>query len=123
MRILGISGSPHEAGSTSFALRCALQACQQYDRRWLMTQIELGDTLTQGCSQLVVQDLDECLSGRETAQHFSTDGAFTYAGHEVADHRQRDICLDKRTAHIAHRVFAILFRQPAAAAHLVENTA
>jgi len=29
MRILGINGSPHEAGNTSFALRYALQACQQ----------------------------------------------------------------------------------------------
>jgi hypothetical protein len=61
--------------------------------------------------------------GGEAAQHFRTDGTLTHARHEIPDHRQGDVRLDQRTPHIAHRILDILFGEPAATTHLIEDAA
>ena len=88
-----------------------------------MAQVQLGDALTQGCRQLLMQDLDEGLPGREAAQYLRTDRPLAHTRHEVADHRQGNVSLDQRTPHIAYGILDILLGQPSAATHLVENAA
>jgi hypothetical protein len=88
-----------------------------------MAKVEVCDTVTQGGSQLLVQNLDEGLSGRETAQYFRSDSTLTHARHKVPDHRQGDIRLDQRAPHIADGILDIFFGQSPTTTHLIENTA
>ena len=73
--------------------------------------------------ELVVDDLDDLLAGRDRFRHRRADGAFGHALHEVAHHVERDIGLEQRAAHLAHGLAHVALRESAASAQLVEYAA
>ena len=77
----------------------------------------------EGLDQMVVDDLDHHLAGRDRADDILSDRLFAHRGDEVAHHRQRDIGLQQRDPDLAHRHADIVLAERAAPAQPVENLA
>ena len=73
--------------------------------------------------QRVVDDLDDLLARRDRAQHLLADRLLGRLVDELADDRQRDVGLEQRDAHLAHRRAHVGLVQRAAAAQAVEDAA
>ena len=71
--------------------------------------------------QLVIDDLDDHLAGRDGAHHLLADRLRFYAVDEVAHDVERDIGLEQRAAHLAHRLGDVGLAQRALAGELVED--
>ena len=68
----------------------------------------------QHLDQRVVDDLDDLLTRRDRLQHLLADRLLGHRIDEAADHRQRDIGLEQRDPHFAHRLADIVLAQRAA---------
>ncbi len=71
--------------------------------------------------QLVMDDLDDHLAGRDRADHLLADRLLAHLGDEILDHRQGDVGLEQRHAHFAHGLGHVGLAQRAAAGQPVEN--
>ena len=101
----------------------ALQARHQDDRRRLRREVEVGDAFAHRRGELAVDDADESLSGRERADHLGAECPLLDAGDEVAHHRQRDVGLEERHAHLAQHVLHVVFGDARLAAHRLDEPA
>ena len=99
----------------------ALKADHHHHRRRIDVDLELRRVRAERFDQLVVNDLDDHLAGRDRAQHLLADGALRHLVDEVARDRQSDIGLEQRDAHFTHRRTDVALVQRAAAAKLVED--
>ena len=73
--------------------------------------------------QLVMDDLDDHLAGRDGAHHLLADGLRLHRVGEVAHHVERDIGFEQRAANLAHRFSDVGLAQRALAGELVEDGA
>ena len=71
--------------------------------------------------QLVIDDLDDHLAGRDRAHHLLADRLRLHAVDEVAHDIERDIGLEQRAAHLAHGLGDVGLAQRALAGELVED--
>ena len=104
----------------------ALQADHHHNDRRLGLQIERNMAIVAILSakhrnQFVIDDLDHLLAWSHRFQDALADGLLGYPVDEVARHRQRDIRLQQRDPHFAHRIAHILFAQGAPTAQAVER--
>ena len=70
--------------------------------------------------QFVMDDLDHHLAGRDRLDDGGADRLFADAIDEAADHVERDVGLQQRAAHLAHRSVDIGLRQRTAARQPIE---
>ena len=101
----------------------ALQADQHQRHRRRCVEIDRLRRRTQHLDQLVVDDLDDHLAGRDRADHVLADGAGAHLVGERAHHVERHVRLDQRAADLAHRLVDVGLRQRAALRQLVEDAA
>ena len=73
--------------------------------------------------EMVVDDLDDHLAGRDRAHHLLADRLLAHRGDEIAHHRQRDIGFQERDADLAQGRGDIVLAERAAPAQPVENLA
>ena len=71
--------------------------------------------------QLLVQDADERLAGREAGGDFGAERLLLDALDEGLDHRQRNVGLEQRHAHFAQGLADVFFGDAAAAAQRVDG--
>jgi hypothetical protein len=71
--------------------------------------------------ELAVDDLHDLLARRERGQDVLPHGLVLHAVDEGSDDLEVDVRLEERQADLAQRFLDVVFRQPAAAAELVED--
>ena len=86
-------------------------------------EVELGGLGAEHLDQGVVDDLDDHLARRDRAQDFLADRLLGDLVDEIASHRQRDVGLEQRDAHLAHRRAHVGLGERAAPAKPVEYAA
>ena len=99
----------------------ALQAGQQNDHGRLRAQVQRPDARAHQRDQLIVDEFDQHLAGRQAlvellADHLAADGV-----DEALDHRQRDIRLQQRHAHLAQGVGDVLLGEAPATAQALHD--
>ena len=68
-----------------------------------------------------MDDLDHLLAWRDRFHHRLAGGLLAHGANELANDRQRHVCLEQRHPHLAQRGVHILFGEGAAAGQLVEH--
>jgi hypothetical protein len=96
----------------------ALQAGHQDHRRRLGGEVEPGTGAAHQFGEFAMDDADQCLAGRQRADHFLAEGLFPDAGGELLDHRQRDVGFEQGHAHFAQHVGNVVFGQSSLAAQV-----
>src|SRR5690606_19576636 len=71
--------------------------------------------------QLVAHDLDQGLARGQRLQHFLADRAHLDALYQGLHHRQRDVGLEQRDAHLAGGLADVLLGQPPPAAQALDG--
>jgi hypothetical protein len=66
-------------------------------------------------------DLDQHLAGCQALQHLLPGRPLAHPVDEILDHRQRDVGLEQRHAHLAQGVLDIVRAQPALAAKVPDG--
>ncbi len=107
------------AGGGRFA--GALQAGHQNDRRRLRGEFEARRVFAQHGNQLVADNLDHLLGGRERGEHFGSHGLHADLLDQVAHHVQVDVGLEQRHANLAQGLGDVLFGERALAAKGLEG--
>ena len=100
-----------------------LQACEKYHDWRLRSQIERHGVAAEHVDQLGMDDLDEGLAGRKALADLLANGALPDMLDEGLDHRQRDVCLQEREAHLPHRILDIGVGNAALAAQILGRAA
>ncbi len=99
----------------------ALQADHHHGDRRRGMQVDGGAVRAQHRHELVVDDLDDHLAGRDRAQDLLADRLGLHLVDEVAHHIERHVGLEQRAAHLAHRLADVALGERAATRQLVEN--
>src|SRR5690554_348203 len=82
---------------------------QHHRRRTLEGEALVG--LAHGRLELLLDDLDELLAGREALRDLLTHRTLAHPLDEVLDHRQGDIRLEERPAHLPQGVLDVVLGQ------------
>jgi hypothetical protein len=85
--------------------------------------LKLGSVGAEHRDQRVIDDLDDLLPRRDRAQHLLADRFLGHLVDELAGDRQRDVSLEQRDTHFAHRGPHIRFGQRATALETVKYAA
>ena len=101
----------------------ALQADQHHHHRRRGGEVDALRVMPKHPHQLVIDDLDDHLAGRDRAHHVLADRLRLHAVDEVAHHVERDIGFEQRAAHLAHGFRHVSLAQRALAGELVEDGA
>jgi hypothetical protein len=107
------------AGGGGFA--GALQAGHQNHRGRLRGEFEARRVLAQDGDQLVADDLDDLLGGRERRQHLGAHGLDADLLDQVVDHVEVNVGFEQRHADFAQRFGDVLFGKRALAAKGLEG--
>ncbi len=99
----------------------ALQADQHHHHRRRGGEVDALRVVAQHTHQLVIDDLDDHLAGRDRAHHILADRLRLHRVDKVAHHVERDIGLEQRAAHLAHGFRHVGLAQRALAGELVED--
>ena len=99
-----------------------LQADHRHDRR-VARQVEGPVAGRQQRDELVVDDLDDLLAGRQAVEHLVADGPLADARDEVLDDLEVDVRLEQRQADLAHGGIDVGLADPAAAGQAAERLA
>jgi hypothetical protein len=83
--------------------------------------MELSLRAAQKRHEFLVDDLDDLLTRRETAEDLTADGPFLNAADKVFDDLEVDVSLKERKAHLAQSFLYIIFLKDASASKLLEN--
>ncbi len=100
-----------------------LQTNHHNDDRCRRIQINRDTFSAQHFDKLVVDDLDDHLTGLDALEDFCTDSLFADLVSERTNHFQRDIGFNQRTTHFAQRSRHVAFRESAASGQAVQNGA
>ena len=73
----------------------------QHEDRWAAPQVQLPTLAAERRDELVVNDLDDLLSGIEPGQEVRAQRALTDAGDELLHHAEVDVRLEQRQADLA----------------------
>ena len=101
----------------------ALQADQHHHHRWRRREIDPLRIRAECAHELVMHDLDDHLARRDGAHHVLADGPLLHPVGKGAHHVERDVGLEQRAPHLAHRLADIGLGQRAAPRQLVEDRA
>ena len=112
---------PGELGGRGRLAR-ALEADHGDDRR-VARQVEGPVAGRQERDELVVDDLDDLLAGRQAVEDLVPDRPLADARHEVLDDLEVDVGLEQRQADLAHGGVDVGFADPAAAGQVAERLA
>ena len=91
--------------------------------RRLRGKVEPGRLTAHELGQFAMHHADQRLAGSERADHLLPHRLFLDAGDEVLDHRQRDIGLQQRHAHLAQHVGDVVLGQARLAAQGLDDAA
>jgi len=94
-----------------------LQTGHQDDGRRLGREVDVGHPLTHGGGQLLLDDADQHLPGRQRGDDLLTQRLVLDAGNEVAHHGKRHVSLQQRHAHLTQHVLHVGFGDAGLAAH------
>ena len=100
----------------------ALEADHRDDRR-VARQVEGPVAGRQERDQLVVDDLDHLLAGRQAVEHLVADRPLADARDEVLDDLEVDVGLEQREPDLAHGGIDVGLADPAAAGQVAERLA
>ena len=98
-----------------------LQADHEDADRWGGGEVDRVGVRTQHLDKLVMDDLDDHLARLDRLEDSGADGLCTHAVDEGADDIQRDVGLEQRAPHLAHRLPDIALGEGAATGQLVED--
>jgi hypothetical protein len=101
----------------------ALQADQHHHHRRGGGEVDPLRVGAKHAHELVMHDLDDHLARRDGAHHLLADRLLLHPVDERAHHVERDVGLEQRTAHLAHRLADVVFGERAAPRQLVEDRA
>ena len=101
----------------------ALQSGHQDDRGRLRRQVEVGDAFAHRRGELAVDDADQRLAWRQRSDDLRAEGPLLDPGDEVPHHRQGDVGLQQRHAHLAQHVLNVVFGDAGLAAHRLDEAA
>ena len=99
----------------------ALQSRHQNHRRRARGEVEARGVFAQQRDQLVANDLDHLLGGRERGQHFGADGLLADVLNEVADDLEVHVGFEQCHADFAQSFGDIFFSERALAAKVFED--
>ena len=71
--------------------------------------------------QLIVEDFDDLLPGRDAAQHFLAERLLAHAGDERLGHLEMHVCFQQRETHLTHRVGNVGLADGTMAAQVLED--
>src|SRR5215218_2874762 len=92
-----------------------LEADQHEDLRRTLREGERLALIPENVDQLLVDNRDDCLTGRERLEDILANGALPYGSDEILGDLEIDVGLEQRTADFAHRLIDILLSQMALA--------
>ena len=101
----------------------ALQTNHQDRHRRRADQVEVIAFVAQRCHQLIVDDLDNHLAGRNRTDDILTDGLDAHRFNEILDHRQGHVGFQQGDANLAQGFIDVRFLKRTALFQLVEYTA
>jgi hypothetical protein len=101
----------------------SLQADQHDRHRWRRVEIDRIGADAQRFDQLVVNDLDDHLAGRDRLDHLDADGAFLYLIDKGVHDVERHVGLQQHAPHLAQRGIDVGLLQSAAPGQAIENAA
>ena len=107
------------AGGGGFA--GALQAGHEDDGGRLRGELEAGGVFAEDGDELVADDLDDLLGGREGGEHFGAEGFGADVLDEVADDVEVDVGLEEGDADLAQGFGDVLVGERALAAEGLEG--
>ena len=99
----------------------ALQAAEQDHGRRLGREGELRARRAEQLGQLLVDDLDDLLAGRQAREHLLADGALAHRGDERLDDAEVDVGLEQGEPDLAHRAIDVVLAQRSARAEVAER--
>jgi len=99
----------------------ALQAAQHHDGGRLRGDAQLLVLAAHELRELLVDDFDDHLGGRQALEHVGAHGAVGHALGEVLDDLVADVGLEKRQPYFAHGVPDVGLGEPPLAAQLFEG--
>jgi hypothetical protein len=99
----------------------ALEAGHQHDGGWLRGELELGGVAAEGLDQLVADDLDDHLGGRERGEHLGADGLDADAFDQLLDDLEVDVGFEQGKANFLQGLVHVLFGEGALAAEVFEG--
>lgn len=103
----------------------ALKAGQKNHRRGLHREVDLAlfgrQVAADHLRQLALNDTHERLAGVEVCDHLFAHGLGLDAGDELTHHRQRNVGVKQRKAHLAQHRTGVFFGQAGLAAHGLQN--
>ena len=99
----------------------ALQTHHHDDGRRLRADDELAVGLAHEADQLLVDDLDDLLAGKEAFHHFAADGAFGDGLHKVAHDLEVHVRFEQGELHFAHALAHVRLGEPAFVAEFAEG--
>ena len=100
----------------------ALEADHRHDRR-VARQVEGPVARREELDELVVDDLDDLLAGRQALEDLVADGPLADARDEVLDDLEVDVGLEQRQPDLAHGGIDVGLADPAAAGQVAERLA
>ena len=100
----------------------ALEAGQQHDRGGLGGVGDLEGLAPQAGDQLLVDDLDDLLGGRQAARQVGADALLADAPDEVLDDLEVDVGLEQGDPDLPQDLFDLALAQPTAALELAEDS-
>ena len=98
-----------------------LQSGHQHDRRRLRGELQLGGVFAQDADQLVANDLDHLLGGRERRHHLLAQRLLADVVNQFFDDLEVDVGLEQRHADFFQRFADVLFRQRALSAQVLKG--
>ena len=102
-------------------LAAALEADQHDHRRRARREVDPGLLAAQDRRQLLVDDLDDHLRGRQAFEHVPADRPLLHPPDEILDDAEVDVGLQQRQADLTQRLSDIRLRQGAFAAEALED--
>ena len=99
----------------------SLQAAEQDHGRRLGGERELRARRSEQLGQLLVDDLDDLLAGRQARQHLLADGALAHGGDERLDDAEVDVGLEQGEPDLAHRAIDVFLAQRSARAQVAQG--
>ena len=97
-----------------------LQARHQHDGRRLRGELHLGRVFAEDVDQLVANDLDHLLGGRERGHHFLAQRLLADVVDQFLDDLEVDVGFEQRHANFFQRFADVLFGKRALSAQVLE---
>ena len=100
-----------------------LQAGEHHDHRALRTQIQAGTRLAHELGQLLMDDLDEGLAGRQALDDFGADRASLDRLRKTLDDGQSHVSIEQGKPNLPHGIGNIIVRESPAARERTQRLA